>query len=345
MKKITFNIWDMIAIEWESPLWSLVPDFAIKYHYFLAPPEKITGKIDKIIVKNSPPPLSFLKTIKYASERFGIGDGIIEIGHQHGRMRWKTWISGLDTNEVHVYYQFPLINRLQYPWIFFPDLLICMHTVQPLLEYKLIDKNVIVLHSAALSKSGMGVLLAGRGGVKKTTYMMKMLKSGWKYVSDDMVLLKGKKMLAFPLGDTFFDYFYLKESDENVDLKAMLGAFLHVRKNKKLSFAIEKESPINKLNLLIGWNNEYTRVEDEGIVNESIIERVLAENRIERLNFVDAEEVLGRFMLQFNQVFGTDNWNIFWEKQYNILRNNLSGLPYRVILSGKGNVDLTSLLL
>lgn len=343
MKKLIFNIWDMIAIEWESPLWSIVPGFSIKYHYFLIPPEELPDGIDKIIVRSTPPPLSQVKTIKYASERFGVGDGIIEIEHQHGRMRWKTWISGIDTKEVYVYYSFPLINRWQYPWIFFPDLLICMHTIQPLLEYKLIDKNTIILHSAALSRDGIGVLLAGRGGVKKTTYMMQMLKDGWNYLADDMVIIKNGKMLAFPLWDTFFDYFYLKENDEKLHIEAMFRALMHVRKNNNISFPVQRESSINKLNLLLGWNKEETQVVEEGFVNDSIIKKVLSENRLERLNLIDAEEVIGRFMLQFNQVLGNNCWNDFWEKYEYILSSNILNLPYRLIYSG-GSVHSENIL-
>jgi hypothetical protein len=152
-----------------------------------------------------------------------------------------------------------------------------MHVVQPIVECMLLDRNIAVLHSAALSKDGKGILLMGRGGVKKTTYIMELLKQGWKYLADDMVLIGNKKLYAFPLGDTFFDYFYNNSKDEMINAKTMLGALLHVRRNRKISFDVEKESTIDKVNLLIGWKNRETKIMNDGIIDDLMIDKIIAE--------------------------------------------------------------------
>ena len=67
--------------------------------------------------------------------------------------------------------------------------------------------------------------------------------------------------------------------------------------------------------------------------SEDFLERVNAVDKLERLSLVDEEEATGRFMLHFNQVYGDDCWNRYWKKHYDLLKENLSGIPYSVIFS------------
>lgn len=329
MKKKYYKIFDFISLEWEKPLYSIVPDYAIKYHYFQLPHRSENEKV-RIQISSSPPPQNLRKTIHSAAERFGLGDDIFEVRHQHGRMRWTSWVSGLNSDHVHIWYDFPVLQRLQYPWPFFPDHLICFHVIEPVIEYKLQQLNVVVLHAAAVAKDGNAILLSGRGGVKKTTYIMSLLKNGWQYLADDLVLMKDGILYPYPMTDTFFDYFYLHESDEEIDLKAMFGAFLHVRRGKKISFSVASPSAVQKVVLLLASNTK-SEIRQDGYVDSNVIRRICAVDKLERLNFVDEEEAMGRFLLHFNQVFGNDLWNDFWTIHENLLMSGLKDKPFRLI--------------
>lgn len=337
-----YKIFDFIDMEWHDPLWSVVPDFSIKYHYFQVSSLKDSKSPIRLHVHTGIPD-SLIKSVKSASERFACGEDIFSVQHQHGRMRWTSLVSGLDSNDVHIYYEFPVLSRLQWPWVIFPDHLICFHVIQPIIEYKLQQQGVAVLHAgaAAAPASGKAILLSGRGGVKKTTYLMKLLKNGFSYLADDLVLLHDGRLFPYPLCDTFFDYFYLNAENEDVTLKAMFGALLHVMKGKKVSFPVASPSEISNVLLLIAAKQDNTELASEGITDDSALEKILVVDRLERLTFVDEEEAMGRFMIQLNQVYGNDCWNRFWEEHMKLLKDNLAGLPFAELRSGKKeDVDL-----
>jgi hypothetical protein len=61
--------------------------------------------------------------------------------------------------------------------------------------------NVHELHGAALVKNGKGLLIIGPSGSGKSTIAMSLIKSGWSYLTDDMILLyeNGTYVKALPL--------------------------------------------------------------------------------------------------------------------------------------------------
>ncbi|MDD3703968.1 MAG: hypothetical protein PHR12_07045 [Victivallaceae bacterium] len=342
MKVKLYKIFDFIDLAWHKPRWSIVPDFAIKYHYFQVDSLEQSKSPVRIHIHQGIPP-SLENSVQSASERFACGDNAFALQHQHGRMRWKSLITDLESNDVHIYYEFPIYHQLQWPWFLFPDHLICFQVIQPVIEYKLQQHSVATLHAGAATNpvSGKTILLSGRGGVNKTTYLMKLLAEGWLYLSDDLVLLHEGKLFPYPMCDTFFDYFYLHAENENVTAKTMLGALLHVRKGAPVSFPVSSPSKPTAVFLLIAAKQDHSELVVSGHVDEHILEKMLVVDRLERLTFVDEEEVTGRFMLQLNQVYGNDCWNKFWAMHRKLLKDNLYGLPFFELYSGKKpDVDL-----
>lgn len=61
--------------------------------------------------------------------------------------------------------------------------------------------NVHELHGAALVENGKGLLVIGPSGSGKSTIAMSLIKSGWSYLTDDMILLykNGTYIKALPL--------------------------------------------------------------------------------------------------------------------------------------------------
>lgn len=61
--------------------------------------------------------------------------------------------------------------------------------------------NVHELHGAALVKNGKGLLIIGPSGSGKSTIAISLIKSGWSYLTDDMILLykNGTYIKALPL--------------------------------------------------------------------------------------------------------------------------------------------------
>jgi len=336
MKTVYFNFYNVLCLSWHDPLFSPVPGFAIKYDYFRTDePNECPVHID---VYSHPPSDLRRRRLQRAAERFLVSDEMIELQHRQGRMQFTTWIAGLQTNRVELYYEFPVRHRLQWPWLAFPDHLMGIHGVQPLLEFKLAEHGFHILHAGGVSRDGRGVMLPGRGECYKTTAIMELLKDGWSFLADDLIALHGQQLHAFPVSAAFFDYFYRYAPDEELTFGRMLGAMRHVRRNGELAFDVSAPVEIGSVNLLVRCaDGGSSRIGSEGTATAAEIDRILAVDQLERLNYVDIEEAMGRFMLQYDQVYGTRLWDTFWEGHRTALATALLGKPFREILSVRGS--------
>jgi hypothetical protein len=71
--------------------------------------------------------------------------------------------------------------------------------LEPFLYYRLPSRGASLVHAAAMSKKGKGILFAGAGHVGKTTFALEMTKRGWTYLGDDLsILTEGGEILAYP---------------------------------------------------------------------------------------------------------------------------------------------------
>ena len=59
--------------------------------------------------------------------------------------------------------------------------------------------HLLTFHAAALQRHGRTLLLAGPSGAGKTTLSLALMRAGWCFGSDEIVLLGGRDMRALPL--------------------------------------------------------------------------------------------------------------------------------------------------
>lgn len=74
--------------------------------------------------------------------------------------------------------------------------------VMNFLSMYLLRRKIFCVHAAAVSKDNIGFLFPGRSGSGKTTISISLVKSGYKFLSDDYPLLRSNdsnfEILAFP---------------------------------------------------------------------------------------------------------------------------------------------------
>jgi len=74
-----------------------------------------------------------------------------------------------------------------------------VNLVEPLLRFLLISKGFILLHSACMDKNESGLLLSAPPDTGKTTTVLKCVKNGFSFLSDDMTIIKlPNQALCFP---------------------------------------------------------------------------------------------------------------------------------------------------
>lgn len=72
--------------------------------------------------------------------------------------------------------------------------------VDPLLWCRLLNHGATLAHAAAAqTPDGSGVLILGTGGVGKSTTVLSLVKDlGWRYISDDLVVLADGQIIRYP---------------------------------------------------------------------------------------------------------------------------------------------------
>lgn len=144
-----FDFWGELAMTWREPRWSIAPDFAIKFGYFMMDKPTSSPGALRLDIYAHPPPASVTNGLKPVAERCEANDRVMRLEHQHGRMRFTSWIQDLHTDHVKLFYHFPFLRRLQWPWPLIPDHLIGMHLVQPMVEFLLSQRGIWFLHAMA----------------------------------------------------------------------------------------------------------------------------------------------------------------------------------------------------
>lgn len=74
-----------------------------------------------------------------------------------------------------------------------------VNLVEPLLRFLFISRGFILLHSACLDKNGSGLLMSAPPDTGKTTTVLKCVKKGFSFLSDDMTIIRSpNEAMCFP---------------------------------------------------------------------------------------------------------------------------------------------------
>lgn len=74
-----------------------------------------------------------------------------------------------------------------------------VNLVEPLLRFLFISRGFILLHSACLDKNASGLLMSAPPDTGKTTTVLKCVKKGYSFLSDDMTIIRlPNEALCFP---------------------------------------------------------------------------------------------------------------------------------------------------
>ncbi len=332
-----YCIFDFVKFKWVNPLKTPLGDYAIKYSHFQVERDTYQtspAKVEFTICSHGPDKI-MTRNLSRTSERFYGDENFFQMDHQLGCRRWRSWVADLAQKHVRIWYHFPWYNRTKPVSWLSSDLLICFHVIQPILEYKLQELGVAVLHAAGAAKDNQALLLPGRGGVRKTTILMNLLKNGWGYLADDLVLLHRGKLYPNPQSPALFDYLFRNREDEHYTARDYPKLLWHLWASRKVSYPIAGPTDLAGVVTLLRSSEPAESITKEaGLIDAAAIEKIVAIDRLERLNRVDYDDAMGRFMLQLNQTQGLDTWGLYWQKHRQLLTENLTGLSHRELTIG-----------
>ncbi|MFZ2455885.1 MAG: hypothetical protein WAX07_05365 [Candidatus Altiarchaeia archaeon] len=244
----------------------------LKLHYF-----ETAKEIDPDITLNIAPFTPDLDGTFSVDHKYYAKEDYLYCKDSEGGNKWQFEVSGFESGKIKINYNGKTAgkvnNRIN------PDF-IAQNILLRFVEYALAGKGYLLLHAAGVSKDGKAVIIVGRGGTYKTSICMELLRSGYHFLGDDHVILKGDKAYSFPMGLSVFSYMYHNMADETswtITKKAKL--LRDVNKGRKSEVKIEDESVIGDICFISRTNK--TGIRKKQISIPQAAEKMAIDNRLE----------------------------------------------------------------
>lgn len=325
MKEVFYSIHDLLTLRIANPSRHLIPDLNGRYSYFETP-QGGTPDIDVEIGDFSPRLTDCLSL----DHKYFVRENFLFMEDSDKKLTWKVQIEGFEEERIKIaYYAAPRVYS-RFPWMLFPDLILHLYVLQPLVETLLLKKGWMVLHAGGVDRRGNALLIAGRGGSHKTNFVVELMKRGYRYVGDDMVLVGGSTVRSFPLSIGMFDFIYRNLGSDELGSVDRLRLFLFLRRQRERSFPVVDRSNLACLNMLLlrnGPSGGYA----ESPAREAVTRMLLFNQFMERTSYVSHKTVIGKFLDAYRFVFPASRF--FPEKGawYRRLEETFRHIPYRVL--------------
>jgi len=251
-----------------------------------------------------------------------------------GRISWELEIEGFEEGDMIINFNYNILDPRAYISLSSIETFL----LRPIIYYKLIKKNYVMIHSAGVSKDFQGYIFTGRGGVYKTTLTMNFIKKGFDYLGDDRVILKDGNVFSFPGHFHVFEYIYQNLETEKMGFKDKVGIIIKLRKNtleKCNRVPVADKSRLKKVFFVTKTNSQKICVNDISL--KEATERLVASNKLEMGAMSDTiagfrQNPYFRYMDIYSYVFPQSAVAKYWKDFENIIKKNIGKIPIYEIM-------------
>ncbi len=133
---------------------------------------------------------------------------------------------------------------------------IYVNLVEPMLRFLLISKGFVLLHSACIDIKGNGILFSAPPDTGKTTTVLKCIKSGFSFLSDDMTIVRlPNEAMCFPKPMTISSHTYKTATtvadNDHDKIQYRLRSLIHSKTGRQFMHKLAKYNvPIFTLNTI-----------------------------------------------------------------------------------------------
>ncbi len=166
----------------------------------------------------------------------------------------------------------------------FPLLMAQNLILRPLIDFKLLQKNIISLHAAGVANENGAIIMTGRGGAFKTTLAMDLVrKAGCRFIGEDRLLLgRDKQVFAYPIYHKLFDYRLNKMKTEEFSL---FSKFNYIFYNPKENFNKYYINDVSKLwNILSIVKHRKNIIGHNSITKNDLITKMRLSQQLENIS-------------------------------------------------------------
>jgi hypothetical protein len=131
--------------------------------------------------------------------------------------KWKVYVCDIGKSTTNIFF---CGNKNSLKYLFF-------NFLEPIINYKLIDKGFCLIHSSCFIFRGKGYLVNAYPSSGKTSILLKMLKKGADYLSDEMTIIsKNGFSYSYPTPISLHDYNFNKNLSRNLNKKMIIKMYL-----------------------------------------------------------------------------------------------------------------------
>ena len=104
-------------------------------------------------------------------------------------------VSGIHTSNPKIYFKRHWVDRLYINAI---AVFLQAQILEPLIYLKLLDYQILLMHSAGVSNDSQGYIFPAHSGTGKTTLSLRLINYGFKLLGDDLLYIDTRKAMVSP---------------------------------------------------------------------------------------------------------------------------------------------------
>lgn len=314
-----------------------VPDLNTRLHWFDVPDDGRPADLEVAIGEFTPDLAGCLAT----DRRYWARPGYLYVEEGDKGLSWRAEIDGLERRPgepLRIRFAHGPWNRRRIPWRLFPDMIMHLYILWPILECELAARGLYMVHAGAVERDGRALLVAGRGGVNKTATVAELVRRGWRPMSDDFVLLArgpdgGTRVLALPTSPRWFEFQLRHMEREDLSLVDKLRLLRVLYRRREVGLELVREARLSRIALVYTVEGQ-DRPETSVLESGAAAEKLELNCRMERTTYVGLKYVIGRFLEGYRYVVPDSSYGAAWDALGPALRGLVEGVPCRRIAAG-----------
>jgi hypothetical protein len=320
-----FNLHDLITLKISGLSGWVFPDLNTKFSFFQV--DFVRSPDISVEIGPFKPQLDGTSAVE---QRYFIKPGYLYFREEDKGLSWEAEIQWMKNGQISIRYFAPLSNRFKWPWTFFPEMVLHLYILIPLIEEMLIQKGWFLLHAGAAAKDDKAVLWIGRGGTYKTTFTLRSLNKGYQLLGDDFVLVKGQQVFSFPTSPVWleFTHRYLKYEQMTFLDQFRLAGYLAAHQKTALPFiqsaALERAEILLACDADFSESGSLTRTQDEKI------EMIITNQLLERNAYVSYRYRIGQFLEVYDYVCPGIRGIPFEQGIRDLARKSFASIPLEI---------------
>ncbi len=311
-QEISYNIHDLIKIKIiRNKKLDLFKDLNLKYSFFEADDVE-----DPDIVLNIGEFTPSNEDCFFVDHKYYVKNNYFYCKDAAGMIGWEVEIIGFEEGKTVVNFN-STINGLQK--IVMRDLLPQNLILAPLLEYKLFQKNCLLLHAGAVSLDNKGFLFVGRGGSLKTTLIMNLVRNhNFSFLSDDTVLVCENKIYSFPTHLLEFEFRKNKLQNEHMNFVhrlQLLKYLLNKNNSKDVDFLVKNSVECSHVYFISKTTN--SNIQYKKLNKEQMCTKIVLNNMIEKVQVPFMGTDIGHFlqyMFAYSYIYPYSKIATYWDE-------------------------------